>query len=398
MTALHTIEFQKRGLPHAHLIFWLVEDTSNPTPSLIDGFISAEIPDPNENPLGYALVAEHMIHGPCGPLNPNAPCMKNGKCSKGYPKPFQNETSIDPNGFATYKRPDNSRFVQKGPHKLSNQWVVPYNMYLLKKIQAHINVEWCNKGIFIKYLFKYVTKGPDCSKVYFQRLRNGEDVPEDENTQTRNEVKEYLDCRYICEQDACWRIFGFDIHRHYPAVERLPVHLPDENNILYHINSNMTQIVSSDFLKRTMPTEWFAANRAYEAARTLTYLEFPSKWRWDANTRTWEARQSSKGKIGRLYYVHPFVGEIYYLRILLMTVKGARSYEDVRTYNGITYPTFRAACNARGLLGNDQEWYHAFDEAAAWTTSAQLRQLFVTMLLYCEVADEYAFFKKKFGD
>ena len=81
-----------------------------------------------------------------------------------------------------------------------------------------------------------------------------------------------------------------------------------------------------------------------------------------------------------------------------MTVKGARSYEDVRTYNGITYPTFRAACNARGLLGNDQEWYHAFDEAAAWATSAQLRQLFVTMLLYCEVADEYAFFKKKFGD
>ena len=52
-----------------------MEDTSNPTPSLIDRFISAEIPDPNEDPLGYALVAEHMIHGPCGPLNPNAPCM-----------------------------------------------------------------------------------------------------------------------------------------------------------------------------------------------------------------------------------------------------------------------------------------------------------------------------------
>ena len=77
-----------------------------------------------------------------------------------------------------------------------------------------------------------------------------------------------------------------------------------------------------------------------------------------------------------------------------MTVKGAQSYKDVRTYNGIIYPTFRAACNARGLLGNDQEWYHAFDEAAAWATSAQLRQLFVTMLLYCEVADEFAFFEK----
>jgi hypothetical protein len=77
-----------------------------------------------------------------------------------------------------------------------------------------------------------------------------------------------------------------------------------------------------------------------------------------------------------------------------MTVKGAQSYEDIRTYNGVTYETFRETCNARGLLGNDQEWYEAFDEAAAWATAPQLRQLFVTMLLFCEVTDERAFFEK----
>jgi hypothetical protein len=159
---------------------------------------------------------------------------------------------------------------------------------------------------------KYVTKGPDCSKIYFQRIRNGQDVPEDEETQTRNEVKEYLDCRYICEQDACWGILGFDIHRHYPAVERLPVHLPDENNINYDANANMAEIISNEFLKRTMLTQWFAANRAYETARDLTYLEFPSKWRWLSDTRTWESRQT-QGKSGRLYCVHPSVGERYYL-------------------------------------------------------------------------------------
>ena len=49
---------------------------------------------------------------------------------------------------------------------------------------------------------------------------------------------------------------------------------------------------------------------------------------------------------------------------------------------------------SRGLLGDDQEWYNAFDEAAAWATSPQLRSLFVTMILFCEVGDENTFFEK----
>lgn len=39
-----------------------------------------------------------------------------------------------------------------------------------------MDVEWCNKAIIMKYLFKYVTKGPDFSKLYLQRIR-GKGVP-----------------------------------------------------------------------------------------------------------------------------------------------------------------------------------------------------------------------------
>lgn len=278
-----------------------------------------------------------MIHGPCGPGYESCPCMKNGRCSKGFPNPYQEETIVDENGFAVYKRQNNRRFVRKGQASLDNRWVVPYNMYFLKKYQAHINVEWCNKGIFIKYLFKYVTKGPDCGKAYIERIKNGEDVPFDRETETRNEVKEYLDCRYICEQDACWRVFGFDIHRHYPPVERMPVHLPGENNITYHPDADMSDIVSEEYLRKTMLTEWFIANETYTDARELTYIEFPSKWRWNDTVRSWEHRQVGGGKIGRLYYVHPSVGERYYLRMLLLVVRGCQSYEEVRTYDDIRY-------------------------------------------------------------
>jgi hypothetical protein len=320
--------------------------------------------------------------------------MKNGRCSKNYPKDFQHETSLDANGFALYRRRNNGRFVIKSNIKLDNRWTVPYNLPLLKRYQAHINIEWCNKSIFIKYLFKYVTKGPDRSKVFLQRIQNDSDVPYDEDTHTKNEIKEYLDTRYICDKDSMWRILGYDIHRHFPAVERLPVHLPDENYIVYISNTNMSRLLSEEFRRRTMLTEWFTANKNHNKARELTYCDFPSKWRWDDNSKTWIERHTKEGKIGRMYYVHPTSGERYYLRMLLLTVKGASDYKSLQTYNNIVYPTFKEACKARGLIGNDQEWYNAFDEAAAWALPHQLRQLFVTMLLYCEVGDEYSLFEK----
>jgi hypothetical protein len=170
---------------------------------MIDRYISAEIPDPRLDPLGYALVAEHMTHGPCGTSNPRCPCMKNNRCSKHFSKPYQQQTTVDSKGFAVYKRRQDAMFILKGGCSMDNRWVVPYNMLLLKKYQAHINVEWCNKTTFIKYLFKYVTKGADCSKAYLQRVKKGQETPYDQQTTTVNEVKEYLDCRYICEQDAC---------------------------------------------------------------------------------------------------------------------------------------------------------------------------------------------------
>jgi hypothetical protein len=71
-------------------------------------------------------------------------------------------------------------------------------------------------------------------------------------------------------------------------------------------------------------------------------------------------------KIGRIYYVHPSEGERYYLRMLLLLVKGTQSYKDLRTYNDVIFPSFKEACAARGLLGDDREWYNAFDEAITW--------------------------------
>ncbi|CAN0922384.1 ATP-dependent DNA helicase PIF1 [Linum grandiflorum] len=123
--------------------------------------IAGELPDPLIDPVGYDAVTKFMIHGPCGDARPSSPCMKNSRCSKFFPKQFASETTFDANGYVTYRRRQTSITVEKSGTTLDNRYVVPYNRDLLVKYQAHINVEICHKGQLIKYLFKYITKGPD---------------------------------------------------------------------------------------------------------------------------------------------------------------------------------------------------------------------------------------------
>jgi hypothetical protein len=86
-----------------------------------------------------------------------------------------------------------------------------------------------------------------------------------------------------------------------------------------------------------------------------------------------------------MYFVHPAAGEQYYLRILLNIVCGATSFENLRTINGIIYPSFKEACIALGLLQNDEEWDQCLKEAEQMQTGIQLRKLFAILLLFCEV-------------
>ena len=60
----------------------------------IDSIVCAEIPDEKLHPKAYATVINCMLHNVCGDKNPNAPCMKDGNCSKKFPKDFVEKTYI----------------------------------------------------------------------------------------------------------------------------------------------------------------------------------------------------------------------------------------------------------------------------------------------------------------
>ncbi|GJS24178.1 DNA helicase PIF1, ATP-dependent [Tanacetum coccineum] len=79
---VYTIEFQKRGLPHCHILLWLETEDKITTTGKIDEYISANVPNKDEDPELYQLVTNHMMHGLCGADNLSCPCTVEYKCTK----------------------------------------------------------------------------------------------------------------------------------------------------------------------------------------------------------------------------------------------------------------------------------------------------------------------------
>ncbi|XP_061347924.1 uncharacterized protein LOC133293370, partial [Gastrolobium bilobum] len=296
-----TIEFQKRGLPHAHILLFLNPSSKAESALDIDKLISAEIPDKEMNPTLFMAVTSYMIHGPCGPENYKSPCMKDGRCSKKFPKNFCSRTFIDDDGFPHYKRRNDGRVVNKNGVELDNCYVVLYNAHLLLKYQTHINVE------------------------------------------------------YTCR-------------------ERLPFHLPNEKNIIFSDNDSLYDVKTRAESRLSIFESWMDANKKYPEGRHLTYGEYPTEFVFKEKTHEWNPRK--KGfSIGRINRFSANNGEDSYLRTLLNFQRGCTSYEDLRTINGVVFPTFKDACYSLGLLVDDNEYIDAIKEANAILTEESIKNI-----------------------
>lgn len=99
-----------------------------------------------------------------------------------------------------------------------------------------------------------------------------------------------------------------------------------------------------------MLTEFFLMNKINDDAINLNllYKEFPQHFVWSSSYKMW-SRRKQRLTIGRIVTCHPTEGERYYLRLLLMNVRGPTSYEDLRTMNERCYTTFREAAEKKRL-------------------------------------------------
>ena len=383
---MYSIEWQKRGLPHAHVLLWLEERIKADG---IDSVISAEIPSIDVDPALHHIVVNNMIHGPCGNANKSSPCMVDGKCSKRFPRPFRSATQSGDDGYPQYKRrsPDDGGFTGVVNRvKVDNRWVVPYNPVLLRTFSAHINVEYCSSVKSIKYICKYVNKGSDQAAFALQN--------------EKDEISIYQTGRYISSSEAVWRILSFSIHERYPAVVQLAVHLENGQRVYFTAENVQNKLINPPL---TTLMAFFQLCKTDDFAKSLLYPDVPSYYVWAKNT----FRRRKQGQpvanhpgvkrdtvLGRVYTIHPNNTECYHVRLLLHHVVGPTSFTSLRTVNGFVHPTYQAACLALGLLENDRHWDQTLEEAAVSDSPRRMRDLFAVMLVFCQISDALSLWTK----
>ncbi|GBP88960.1 hypothetical protein EVAR_87732_1 [Eumeta japonica] len=126
-----------------------------------------EIPNPETDRKLYDTVTKNMIHGPCGALNSSSPCMKEGKCTKKYPRALLKDTQTNDKGYPLYRR----RAPEDGGRTI------------IQKTRGHEVL---------------LTIG------YFNIRQQG-----NVNVDPRDEVQTFRAGRYVSSNEAAWRILGF---------------------------------------------------------------------------------------------------------------------------------------------------------------------------------------------
>ena len=364
------IEWQARGLPHVHLLVILV--TPIRTVQQIDSIVSAEIPDPAEHPELYSIVHEFQLHTPCD-LDPKSGCRDNDKhkCKRHFPKDMSRTTTIRGNKYPKYRRRGRFCCIVKD-RVISDDWVVPFSPFLSLKYRAHCNVESASSIKSFKYVYKYVLKSPDTAVIAI------------------NEIQAHLSGRLLSAAEAVWRFLGLPLHKEYPSVCRLHIHLPNEHSVIFDPTVDAEDIRESAVAATSTLLQWYALNQRDASARVYSYIEIPEHFTW--HQHSWVRRKKHR-QLGRMYAVSSRNQELFALRRLLSIVRGATGWDDLRIVDGHCCNSFQEACGARGMLDDDGDIIECFNEIAAVSCSVDHnRQQFAMLLLNRSCQNVPAFF------
>lgn len=186
--------------------------------------------------------------------------------------------------------------------------------------------------------------------------------------------------RYVSSIEACDKIFGHSRIIISHSFYNLKIHLEDEQ-ALVHTDNNIEEVLEKASKTDTMLTAWFKLNKLIEHANQFLYTEIPHCYVYNEKNHEWTPRQRGDC-IVRLPRIHPRCTELFHLRILLLNIRGATSFDDLKTVNNKTYKTFTQAAVANNLVENNLQWFECLEEAISLETCAEVRNIFSMILIH----------------
>ena len=273
---IYRIEWQARGLPHAHMLFILKDKILSARH--IDAVVTAEVPNPSSDPVLHELVTKHMLHPQCD-IDDSLGCRRDNKnevcpCVRYYPKDMSQDTVVFPDGYPRYRRRGRWTTKRRCGTVVTDNWVVPYNAYLLRRYGCHLNCEICAHFRSFRYIYKYTYKAPDHTAVAI------------------DEIEAHLSGRLLSVSEAVHRLLELPLHKEYPSVYRLDIHLPHQQQMIFDPTQDEDTLLQQLTTTTSTLMGWFALNAVDEFARTLLYPDVPAHYIWSDSR--WQQRAYTK--------------------------------------------------------------------------------------------------------
>jgi len=408
----HVIEYQYRGLPHAHMVIRLDDglDIDEANRDVLIDFVNrnfvAEMPrfEGEEHQNVYAndghpaftneykemavkTVRMNNTHKCSTAING---CKKDAdaKCKRGY--------SRDEIISETYVNEVTNRIVyrRRTDKDLS---IVPYNLQMLMDWDSHINVEYSGSAYCALYLYKYCYKGA-------ARKERIDLSPEQEHD-SQDEIKQFIYGRIMCSMSVVWRMYGY---QDYPAPE------PPVCSFKVRTGAQL-----DDIAQRKEVSDLHMYYNRPAVLESMTYTEFFQKYNTSSKRpKYYEDNPITEDNISlqrhyfavylnhvsKIQYIYIPVrevkrcvrmeslfvtsGDIYYLRVILLKRK-ARSDKDALTYTPIrgggapiVCSSYQQSAIAHGYVDSVLDVRATFNDMCTTGTGAQCRSYFVVLSLH----------------
>ncbi|XP_058810194.1 ATP-dependent DNA helicase pif1-like [Phymastichus coffea] len=125
----------------------------------------------------------------------------------------------------------------------------------------------------------YIYKGHDCAYIELKhagiKFKKGNNTNDNENVEdeiyNHDEVKQYLNTRYLCPPEAMWRLFKYDIYKMSHAIIRLAIHEDGQQDVYFKEGEE-------ELVKKLRTVDGILHNTYFEAAKARQLIGEDEEW------------------------------------------------------------------------------------------------------------------------